>query len=97
MNITKKLVEKIADLIKIYILQDEIELYRRQLETALKPMEVLKDLDTENTPETSHTVGSKNIFRKDEAQSSLTQQEVLKNAKYTSDGFIVVKRVINGS
>ncbi len=95
MKITTKLVIKIADLIKIHLEGDEITKIRNALKTALKPMEVLKELDTDNIQITSHTVGEKNVFRDDNNISvSLTNAQALKNANYAKDGYIIVKRVI---
>ncbi len=95
-KITKEEAKRISKMIRIFIGDDEIEKYRSQLETSLTPVEVFEELDTSDTEITSHSVGTKNVFREDEAHDSLSQDAALQNAKYKKDGYIVVKRVIDG-
>lgn len=95
-KITKEVVERISKMIRIFIKDDEVEKYRSQLETSLTPVEVFSELDTEGVEITSHSVGTKNVFREDVAAESLSQEAALQNAKYKKGGYILVKRVING-
>lgn len=92
--ISKKTVKTIADLIKIHIEDEELDAFATQLETALEPADVLNELDTQNIKETSQTIGTKNIYRDDTIDSSLSQSEALLNTTNSQNGYIVVTRVI---
>jgi len=57
--------KKIAGLIKLHLPDGDIPSYTNQLNTALDAVEVLKELDTEHTAETSQTHGLTNVLAED--------------------------------
>lgn len=87
-------IKKVADLIKIAIPEKDLDNFRGQLETSLDPAKDFEELDTSNVKITSQTVGTKNVYRKDEIKPSLSQEDALLNAHSKSSGYIEVKKVL---
>lgn len=85
----------VAKLIRIFIDTKDIESYKSQLNTVLESLEVLEEVDTEKTKITSQVTNLVNIFREDEIQDSLTQDEALSNTKSKRNGYFIVKKVIS--
>lgn len=92
--ITNQTVKQTADLIKIKLKDSELETFKKQLEKALEPADVLNELNTREVKITSQTIDTKNIFREDQTRPSLPQEQALLNANLTKNGYIVVKRVL---
>lgn len=88
-------VKKVASLIKIKISEESIENYQSQLNKVLDNLEVFEELDTKDVPITSQVTGLVNVLREDVVEKSLSQEEALKNAHKSENGFFVVKRVVN--
>ena len=84
---------KVADLIKIKIPAADIPKYTSQLNTVLSSVDVLNQLDTSQTPETSQTHGLTNVLREDVAGSSLDMSKY-RNTKNFRKGYFVVKKVL---
>ena len=57
-------------------------------------MEKLNELDTKDVEPLSHPLEMTNVFREDEVQPSLTQEEALANAPLKSDKFFRVPKVV---
>lgn len=94
MKITKKEVEKIADLAKLALSDEEKEKFTRQLGEILAYMEKLNRVDTEGIPPTYHIHDMKNVFREDRSEKWLTQDEATVNAPKKFKGFFSVPKVI---
>lgn len=95
MSVSLKDVEKIADLARLYITEEEKEKYTRQLNVVLEYMEQLNKVDTSNVEPLSHPFELTNVFRDDEVQPSLSVDEALKNAPEKSGNYFKVPKVIN--
>jgi len=95
MSVSLKDVEKIADLARLYIPEEEKEEYTRQLNIILKYMEQLNKVDTSNVEPLSHQFELTNVFRDDDVQPSLPADEALRNAPEKSGNYFKVPKVIN--
>ncbi len=95
MPVSLKDVEKIADLARLYITEEEKEKYTRQLNVILEYMEQLNKVDTSKVEPLSHPFELKNVFREDEVQPSLPVDDALKNAPEKSGNYFKVPKVIN--
>ena len=95
MSVSLKDVEKIADLARLYIPEEEKEEYTRQLNIILKYMEQLNKVDTSNVEPLSHPFELTNVFRDDDVQPSLPVDEALRNAPEKSGNYFKVPKVIN--
>lgn len=89
-------VKHIADLSRIALTSDELDKFTPQMETIINSVPVLKDLDTTNVqPMKSHI--KFNELREDTPRQSLSQEAVLKNAKYKENGFVKIFGKVFGS
>jgi len=94
--VTKKDVEKIADLARIQFSETELDGFTGDLNNILNYVDQLKEVDVtgvkplENINESVET----NVLRRDEVDESLLQAEALKNAPKAADGFFLVPKVI---
>ena len=95
MKLDRDMVEHIANLAKLQLTDDEIELYAEQLSAILDYAERLQALDTEAIPPTASVLPLRNVLRLDAAQPSLTRDEALANAADTADGQFRVEAVLD--
>jgi aspartyl-tRNA(Asn)/glutamyl-tRNA(Gln) amidotransferase subunit C len=94
MQITREEVEYVANLARLKLNDQEKELFTRQLDSILKYMEKLNELDTSQVPPTSHVQPLRNVMREDKAEDSHLQEDMMANAPEREDNFYVVPRVI---
>jgi len=96
MKITKSDVEHVARLARLKLTEEEKEKFSGQLESILGYVEKLNAVDTENVEPTSHVVGLKNVWRKDEAKPcpESVREAILGNAPDREGDFFKVKKVI---
>jgi len=94
MKIDKKTVEKVAHLARLEVSEEEKELFATQLSDILDHADKLNELDTEDVEPTAHALPIKNVFRKDEVQESLPQEDVLKNAPDADQGMFKVPQIV---
>lgn len=94
MAVTKKDVEKIAELARLKFSEDELESFTPQMNEILSYMDKLNELNTENVEPLSHPVEQTNVFRKDEIKPSITTEEALKNAPAKDEHHFKVPKVI---
>lgn len=94
MAVTKKDVEKIAELARLKFSEQELESFTHQMNEILSYMDKLNELDTENVKTLSHPVEQTNVFREDELKSSITTEEALKNAPAKDEHHFKVPKVI---
>jgi len=94
MFITRETVEHIANLARLGLKEEEIELYTKQLQKILEYVEKLNELDTENVPPTFNVIGKVNALRKDELKPSLDRELLLKNAPKEEQNHFWVPKVI---
>ncbi|MBF0217060.1 MAG: Asp-tRNA(Asn)/Glu-tRNA(Gln) amidotransferase subunit GatC [Candidatus Omnitrophica bacterium] len=94
-EITNEIVEYAARLARLSLSEKEVAVFKVQLGGILNYVSQLNEIDTSNTPPTSHAIPSLlNVFREDVPVKSLPREEALKNAPDESDGFFRVPRVI---
>lgn len=94
-KLSEKEVRHIAKLANLPLTSEETVKFQNQLSETLDYVEILNSVDTKGLEPTSQVTGLTNITRKDETVSSLSQEETLKNAKETHNGFIKVKAIFN--
>lgn len=94
MRITEKEVEHVAHLARLHLGKDELARMTAQLDTILSYVAKLDELDTSGVEPTTHAFSITNAFREDVVQSSLEQDEALKNGPKHNDAAFVVPRVI---
>ena len=70
--------------------QDKIH---AQIDEALKAIEVLKELDTNQVSQTMSASGLTNIWREDIVLLSLSQESALQNSNHTHQGYFMVPAI----
>lgn len=87
-------VAHVAKLANIPLSDKEKEKFEEQLSSILDYVEKLNEIDTKNVEPTSQVTGLENVTREEEVTPSLSQEEVLKNAKTKHNGFFKVKAIL---
>lgn len=93
--ISKQTVEHIARLANLELTEEQIEAYTAHLASIIAYMKEIRDLDVSTVPETFRVIDEENVFREDEVNLSLTQQEALQNAERVHEGFFVIPAIFN--
>jgi aspartyl-tRNA(Asn)/glutamyl-tRNA(Gln) amidotransferase subunit C len=92
--VTIKDVEHVASLARLSFTKEEKEKLTEQLNTVLRYMEQLNELDTSTVPPLSHVVDLRNVFRPDEVKPGLPREEALRNAPSRTEKFFRVPKVL---
>jgi aspartyl-tRNA(Asn)/glutamyl-tRNA(Gln) amidotransferase subunit C len=88
-------IEHISKLALIDLEEDEKEELAKQLKNIIDHFKRLEDIDTSEVEPTRHPIeGLKNVFREDKVGTSLSNEEALKNAKHTKDGYFKAPRIL---
>jgi len=88
MMITKDEVEHVGWLSRISLSEEEAEKYASELSTVLDYFNQLDEVDTSGVDPTYHVADLMNVFREDDCTPSLPQEEVLRNADESKEGYI---------
>ena len=94
MKITTREVRYVADLARLELSPEEVELFTGDMNRILDYMDQLNELDTAGVEPTSHVLSLKNVFREDVVVDSLPVDEVLANAPRRDKGHFVVPKII---
>ena len=94
MSLTKEEVLKVAELARLKFKEDEIGQFQQQLNDILGYVDILGEVDTEGVEPLISVHDGYNILRSDEVRRSLTAEESMKNAPETSDGALIVPKVV---
>lgn len=94
MKISKKEIEHIAVLARLYLSEEEKDLYGSQLSSILDYMEKLNELDTKNIEPTSHVLPLSNVMRDDMPVQPIPREDALMNAPDHTDKFYRVPKII---
>ncbi|HEY6736508.1 MAG TPA: Asp-tRNA(Asn)/Glu-tRNA(Gln) amidotransferase subunit GatC [Candidatus Saccharimonadia bacterium] len=89
-------VERIARLARINLSPEEVAKMSVELGTIMEFVEQLQSIDVTDVEPTDQVTGLVDVWREDEVKSFGDRELLLKNAPQTKDGYIVVKRVLNG-
>jgi aspartyl-tRNA(Asn)/glutamyl-tRNA(Gln) amidotransferase subunit C len=87
-------VKYVAHLARISLTAEEEEKFGAQLKNILGYIDKLSQLDVSKIEPTAHAVPLVNVFRKDEARPSLSNEEALKNAPAKANGLFVVPKIV---
>ena len=88
-KLTIEEVKHIAKLANLTLSEEEIVAFIDKLSQTLTYVDQLQELDTKDIEPTPQVTNKVNQFREDEIIPSLTQEEALKNAVKTHNGYFV--------
>ena len=92
---SKETLEHISKLALLDLSEEEKNKLAQELGDTLSYFKKLDSLDTSNVKPMTHPIeGLKNVFREDIPWKSLTNDEALRNAKHTKDGYFKAGKVI---
>lgn len=94
-KIDEQTVRHIAHLARLELTDAEIEQFSGDLSEILTYVETLNEAHTEGVKPTAHALPLANVFRTDEPQSSLSNEEALRNAPSSEEGFFKVPKVLD--
>ena len=89
-------VERVAKLARLGLSAEEASRLAVELGQIVEFVERQQSVDVENVEPTDQVTGLVDVWREDIIKPSLTREELLANAPEQKDGYIVVKRVLNG-
>ena len=94
MKISLEEVEKVAELSRIALSEEDKKRFSNDLSNILDHVEKINKLDTSNVEPTAHILDIHNVYRKDEVRESMPVEEIIKFAPKSRDNFIVVPKVL---
>jgi aspartyl-tRNA(Asn)/glutamyl-tRNA(Gln) amidotransferase subunit C len=94
MQVNKNLVEKLAHLSRLTIAENEMPEVINGLENMIGFVEQLQAIDTSDVQPLMYVGQAMNVFREDEVNDEITQQQALKIAPLHTDEFFEVPTVI---
>ena len=89
-------IDHLSKLANLTLSNSERKILEKQLEETLDYVQKLEEVDVRSTVPTSQVTDLENVTRDDIAQPSLTQENALKNAKSTYNGFIMTEAILEG-
>ena len=94
-KISKEEVNKVANLARLELNEDEIINHAEQLEKILEYIKQLEKIDTNEVPCTTRAIEVLNVFRKDEKKNSECIEELLDLGPSREDKYYKVPKIIN--
>lgn len=94
MKLTKEDVLKIANLARLELNAQEVEMFRTQLSGILDYMEKLNTLNVDGIEPTAHAVEVPTPFREDAVSEDTTREKSLQNSPDREDDFFKVPKVL---
>jgi aspartyl-tRNA(Asn)/glutamyl-tRNA(Gln) amidotransferase subunit C len=87
-------VKYVAHLARLSLTLAEEQKLSAQLGSILAYIEKLKQLDVSGVEPTAHAFPLVNVFRADEVQPSLSNEEALRNAPAKANGLFLVPKIV---
>jgi len=94
MSINKDTIKKISKLARISVTNDETDRLEKDLNSILKFVEQLKELNTDKVEPISSVSNQDLTMNKDEAKKINEKDDILKNAPEKNSNYYVVPKVI---
>lgn len=94
MKISPEQVAKVAQLSRLDLPQDKLELFAGQLGDILAYMDKLGELNTDDVEPMYSPVKHTTVLRKDEVRKDYAREDVLSNAPEQDGQFFIVPRIV---
>lgn len=94
-EITPDLVRHLANLARIDVTDQEVDLFTGQLGLIVDSMAAIKEAVAGDVPATSHPIPMANVYREDVVEPSLTQAQALSAAPDSADGRFRVHAILD--
>ncbi len=96
MKISTNEVLHVAKLARLDLDQASVDKFAAQIDTILEYIDMLKQVNTEGVPPTSHAIFLNNALREDVETGHLSRENAMINAPEWEDGNFIVPKVIGG-
>ena len=87
--IDEELIQKVAQLAKLTLTQEEINKFSRDFEEILNAFRVLDEVDVSQTKSSFKPIENRDVLREDTIADCITQDAALKFTKNKQDGFFI--------
>ena len=87
-------VRKVAQLARLELPDDQIELYTAQIEEILSYVDQLQEIDTKNVPPTTRAVEVVNAMREDLVDVKCLREDILNQAPHREGDFFRVPKIL---
>ena len=94
MEVTDELIDKLANLARLDISEEEKTGIRNDLQRMIAFVEKINELDLDGVEPLLHMSEARNSLRHDEIKGSISREQALKNAPLHDDLFFKVPKVI---
>ena len=94
MKISKEDVVHVANLARLELSEDAIEIFSGQIGEILDHVDSLDRVDTQGVSATSHAISQTNAFREDDMSDAADRDLCMANAPECEDGSFVVPKII---
>ena len=84
----------VAQLARLKLTPEEIELFQKQLGDILKYADKLKEVDVSQVEAAAHAIPIFNVFREDAPRDWFTSEEALSNAPRKANDLFIVPKVV---
>ena len=86
-------VKHVAKLARLELTDEEINKYSKQLDSIIKYVEQMNEVDTTGIEPMPHAIPVYNVMREDVVKYEQTKEELMANAPYEEDGFFRVPKI----
>ena len=93
-NISSSDVRKVAQLARLELPDDQIELYTAQIEEILSYVDQLQEIDTKNVSPTTRAVEVVNAMREDLVDVKCLREDILNQAPHREGDFFRVPKIL---
>jgi aspartyl-tRNA(Asn)/glutamyl-tRNA(Gln) amidotransferase subunit C len=93
-TLTRDEVAHLAQLARLAVTDDELDLFAGQLDVILNAVARIGDVAAADIPPTSHAVPLENVFRVDEVRPSLPREDVLAGAPAVEEDRFRVPQIL---
>ena len=87
-------IRKVAQLARLELPENQIEIYTSQLEEILSYIDQLQEIDTQNIPPTTRAVEVVNAMREDIVEFNSSREELLNQAPQREGDFFRVPKIL---
>tara|TARA_B100000315_G_scaffold225751_1_gene232219 strand:+ start:148 stop:432 length:285 start_codon:yes stop_codon:yes gene_type:complete len=94
MKVDKALLEHVASLARLKLTEKEIKQFIPEFKEILDACQSLDKVNTKNVKSSFQPVSFGDHMREDKVEACLSQEEALKNASETKDGYIKGPKVV---
>ncbi len=93
MRLTADEVRHVAELAKLALTEEEVNLFAEQLSAILDYAEQIQNVDTTSVPPTPYVLPLHNVMDEDAPRPSLSNEEAIANAHDAVDGYFRVRAI----